>query len=104
MKIGVIIFSFYLLALSTMPCADVSQVQIAKAHSVTASAKHQHNNDFCTPFCICACCGQPVTSKINYPVAQTILKPDIFNKNIAINDQTFNSQFSASIWQPPKIS
>lgn len=102
-KFFTVIFSIYILLLSIAPCGDSIECdernQTEKSHN-----DHKHENENCTPFCICACCGQPVTSKINYPAVQTVSKPDIFNKNIAINDQTFNSQFSASIWQPPKIS
>jgi hypothetical protein len=101
MKIGVIIFSFYLLALSTMPCADVSQVQIAKTHSVTASAKHQHNNDFCTPFCTCSCCG-------GIAFYQSITSLQISFLSIDVDQiasiATFVSHDFQFIWQPPKIS
>ena len=93
----------YVLALSFAPCAD--ELECNEIYTTESShSKHTHEKENCTPFCICACCGQPVTSKINYPVAQTILKPETFNKSIAIYNQTFISQFSANIWQPPKIS
>ncbi len=103
MKFFTIIFSIYILVLSLAPCGD--NVECGEHNKTEKSHNnHKHENENCTPFCICACCGQPVTSKINYPVAQTILKPENFNNSKAIYTQTFISQFSATIWQPPKIS
>ena len=93
----------YILVLSLAPCGD--SVECGERNKTEKSHNnHKHENENCTPFCICACCGQPVASNINYPVAQTVSKPEIFNKSIAIYNQTFISQFNANIWQPPKIS
>jgi len=93
----------YILVLSLSPCGD--NVECDKSNKTEQSQNsHKHKKDNCTPFCICACCGQLVASKINYPVAQTILRPENLNKSIAIYNQTFISKFSDTIWQPPKIS
>ena len=103
MKFFTIIFSIYILVLSLAPCSD--SVECDEGNKTEQSHNnHKHENENCTPFCICACCGQPVASNINYPVAQTVSKPEIFNKSISIYNQTFISQFNANIWQPPKIS
>jgi len=90
--------------LSCVPCGDAGEQLLKADQKISAATSHEHSADLCTPFCICACCGQPVASNINYPVAQTILKPENLNNSKAIYTQTFISQFSATIWQPPKIS
>lgn len=82
----------YILVLSLAPCGD--SVECGESNKTEKSHnKHKHENENCTPFCICACCGQPVTSKINYPVAQAILKPVFFIKSIAI----YNKRLSRNL-------
>jgi len=67
MKLAIHIFTFYMLALSLVPCGDGGNgiVEIAK-HFFGAEHQHvsdhdQHSNgcgdDTCTPFCICSCCS-----------------------------------------------
>jgi hypothetical protein len=89
--------------LSFAPCGDNVECGERKKTEQSHNS-HKHENENCTPFCICACCGQPVASKIYYPIALTVLKPENFINCISIYNQTFISQFSATIWQPPKIS
>lgn len=104
MKFFTVIFSIYILVLSCVPCVDGGEKYIKLSPEISATENHKHTADLCTPFCSCTCCGQPVASKINYPIAQTVLKPENFKNSIAIYNQTFISQFSATIWQPPIIS
>jgi hypothetical protein len=93
----------YILVLSLAPCSD--SVECDEGNKTEQSHNnHKHENESCTPFCICACCGQHAFSKFNYPAEQSILKPENLCNSKAIYTQTFISQFSASIWQPPKIS
>ncbi len=93
----------YILVLSLAPCGD--SVECGERNKTEKSHNsHKHENENCTPFCICTCCGQPVASNINYPVVQTVSKPEIFNKSVAIYNQTFFPKYCANIWQPPKIS
>jgi hypothetical protein len=93
----------YILMLSFAPCGDSVECDVGNRTEQSHNS-HKHENENCTPFCICACCGQPVTSNINYPIAKNILIPENFNNCKAIYTQTFISLFSATIWQPPKIS
>jgi len=89
--------------LSFAPCSD--SVECNEGNKTEQSHNsHNHEKERCTPFCICACCGQHIVSKFNYPLAQSILKREISNNSKAIYTQIFISQFSATIWQPPKIS
>ncbi|RKS25734.1 hypothetical protein CLV94_0778 [Flavobacterium endophyticum] len=96
------ILSVYLLVLMVLPCND------AHAHPESAVLSHvsqlqneQHHEDFCTPFCICACCTTPIIMQsvavFEVPYFEnSYTKTPSFYKSIA-------SSFFGSIWQPPQL-
>ena len=107
MKIFSYILSIYLVVLSCLPCADVEASNFTHNLSTieTNSDNHSHDqeNDACSPFCICNCCGQSVLS---------YLPTVVFNFQTSIEEiETLNSfyksisysNFYGSIWQPPQI-
>lgn len=65
MKVFFSILAFYMMAVFVMPCTDVQQKEHVHdfAHSQPLSEgehqDHDHNEekDFCSPFCLCSCCG-----------------------------------------------
>jgi len=102
-KLFTILFSMYVLALSFAPCAD--ELECNEIYPTESShSKHTHEKENCTPFCICACCGQHVVNKFNYFTPQNKIKTAVIEEYKVIVNQTFISQFNANIWQPPKIS
>jgi hypothetical protein len=59
MKIFVILFSIYFLALSVMPCTDACDINISnssKSEFTKISNDQTNCKDVCSPFCSCACC------------------------------------------------
>ncbi|MEZ4773104.1 MAG: DUF6660 family protein [Bacteroidia bacterium] len=106
MKIFTLIFSFYLFALAVMPCSDKDDCKYQGADQSTfASTDHSdHDTDTenCSPFCMCACCGQSITN-IFYPTTLRNLTP-IATKYFPVYNASFVSEVYLSIWQPPKIS
>jgi hypothetical protein len=66
--------------------------------------QHPHDEEACSPFCSCACCGQTIpghvsiarysNNKVYLPGKTHPLTPDHF----------IESDFFGNIWQPPKIS
>jgi len=113
MKIATRIFTFYILALSIVPCSDGGSgiVEIVKHYfdieHQDFSDHEQHSNtcgdDNCSTFCICNCC----TAALDYPVKTAFkiktpsslpgLKPS-FSADIIL------SSFFTTVWQPPKFS
>ncbi|MGZ4034745.1 MAG: DUF6660 family protein, partial [Bacteroidia bacterium] len=61
-KILTLLFSFYILTLSCMPCCDKDDCKFPNANQQTlvcTDHSSQHNESgCCSPFCVCACCGQ----------------------------------------------
>jgi hypothetical protein len=105
-KFFTLIFSFYLLALAVMPCSDKDDCNYMSAdQSTLATTDHSdHDNDTenCSPFCLCACCGQSISSTF-YPTALYNLTP-VPTQDIPVYNAPFVSEVYLSIWQPPKIS
>lgn len=109
MKLLTVILSFYIFALSTIPCVDIEHDSAAhaKVNHTSEKEKHSHDkdSDLCSPFCICNCCGQQITltlvPSINYNFQ--VQFEEIKTSN-SIYTSAFNSTFYGSIWQPPQIA
>lgn len=107
MKIINFILSLYLIFLSCIPCSDTKEGIAINSVNVYSSNHENHshdtNDDSCSPFCVCNCCGQTI---INYHPAI------VYDFSVQIQElRTFNSNynsnlikiFSRSIWQPPQL-
>ncbi|MEN2401168.1 DUF6660 family protein [Flavobacterium sp. MC2016-06] len=106
MKWITIILSIYLIALSNMPCADMEVNSIVHQTAQFSSESHSHDkdNDLCSPFCACNCCGAQILS---YQSSISYNFPIVYNAiSVAVPDykSVFISNFYGSIWQPPQIA
>ena len=107
MKWIAIVLSLYLTVLSNMPCADVevgSAMHKTAQFSSEANHSHDKDNDLCSPFCACNCCGAQILTfqysvSYDFPAAHTIISTSLPNY-ISV----FTSNFYGSIWQPPQIA
>lgn len=108
MKLFSIIVSIYIVALSCLPCADLEVDSLA--HTTTNFSanhndhSHDKENDLCSPFCICSCCGSQIvslfqTDAINFPIPLKSIKTQL-----PTYKSVFASNFYGSIWQPPQIA
>ena len=105
-KVFTLIFSFYILALSCMPCSDKDDCNYMSADqstfATTDHSDHDSDTENCSPFCMCACCGQSFSSSFaSYSLA---LHVPVSLDKFPIYNASFVSEVYLSIWQPPKIS
>ncbi|SHG28387.1 DUF6660 family protein [Flavobacterium defluvii] len=107
MKWIAVLLSIYLMALSNMPCADMEvNSAMHKTAQFSSEDNHTHDkqNDLCSPFCNCNCCGAQVLS---YQTTVTYEFPSAYTQ-ISISLPSYNSvfisNFSGKIWQPPQIA
>lgn len=96
-----------------MPCQDMHDVvQVAESVSESVHDESQFNVDYhqdhdnstehCSPFCICACCGQAYSA---YSNQLTITTPSLVFKPSQCEILVGNVKGIASdFWQPPRIS
>ena len=98
-----LILSFFILVLSTVPCSDDMDCKEEGVELNADHTNHEHNDDTCTPFCACSCCG----------IAGIVLAaPKLFvnfqeGKKHTPTATEYHSDFISSyfysFWQPPKI-
>ena len=105
MKIFILIFSFYLLGLSCLPCGDKNECTVKATTTVSTPInhdKHSQDTEHCTPFCTCSCCAVSVSlpATVFYKIHKRIFP----TKKYPMYDVSYNSQVSFSIWKPPKLS
>lgn len=101
------IVSIYLVALSCLPCGDVATFNIENLSEKLNTAKENHShekeNDLCSPFCNCNCCGTQIANyykvtTINFTIVSKSIKTQLPSYK-----SKFISKFYGSIWQPPQI-
>ncbi|WP_416233534.1 DUF6660 family protein [Arcicella sp. LKC2W] len=108
MKFFSVIFSFYILILSLLPCNDTEDCKILNNGKENFAQidhhNHQADTESCSPFCICACCGSIIVFSFQCPIL-TIKDTSFFplNARIIIKNDSFASNFHGNIWQPPQI-
>ena len=112
MKLTIHLFTFYMFALSLVPCGDGGGgiVEIANhffgIEHQDSSDHDQHSNtcndDLCSPFCICSCCSSVLDAPVKLPFVVKSLTPAPGIKPSFVPDFTLSS-FPAFIWQPPKF-
>ncbi|TKK66317.1 hypothetical protein FC093_17175 [Ilyomonas limi] len=104
MKIFAFIMAVMVLALSVMPCADVTAAVNKNAKAVVSELNHQQDcpkSDDCSPFCQCACCT-------GFPINHTIVRITYLIFFEANPSGSFLPsepiKIALPIWQPPQLS
>ncbi|MCC7244415.1 MAG: hypothetical protein IT269_01945 [Saprospiraceae bacterium] len=111
MKFFCYIFSLYFLALSTMPCTDVHDMNPAAGNELASistnsheNCPHEKGNDDCSPFCVCSCCGHNFLE--TRPVKWIFQPPTFFEykgKCSFSYSRDWQSEYLKSIFRPPKV-
>ena len=104
MKIIAFIMAFLVLALNVIPCADtVNAANESKSKMVVAKSNSQKSDpqqDDCSPFCHCTCCG---TFSPNHSI--TVLSYIL--TYLSISKSSFLPadliEIALPIWQPPQL-
>jgi hypothetical protein len=102
MKIFAYILSFYMVALTLLPCVDLPEDNcVHTQHFSTQTSQTQHDaRDTCSPFCSCNCCSSPlvcITTRIEIE-SESRITEFVSGYRCGSLLQPF-----ASIWQPPKL-
>jgi hypothetical protein len=105
-KFLTVLFTCYIITLSFMPCNDADDCvqENAIEHSSVNSdhAEHEGDTENCTPFCMCACCGQ--SYHFEYFPASLGFESAILVLEESKYQATFISGYACSIWKPPQLS
>jgi hypothetical protein len=106
-KVLTLLFSFCLLALAVMPCSDNDDCKYEHKEktsnfATTDHSDHDSDTENCSPFCMCACCGQSFSN--SFVTFSLSLHSPVSLEKFPIYNTSFVSEVYLSIWQPPKIS
>jgi hypothetical protein len=102
MRCFTFIMAILVLSLSCMPCGDAQKVMVKKATRELAQAPHtQEHEDYCSPFCHCACCAG---FSINHQVAVLSQPWSPFAALHASRYIESIREVSIPVWQPPQLS
>jgi hypothetical protein len=108
MKYFWVLFSFFIFSLSVSPCCDDGGCEkTANSQVISSTFEHNHEDsdhkEICSPFCVCACCGNHVSTNKVLNTAYELTFVDIENHKPTYRTIQFSSKFEVSIWQPPQI-
>ncbi len=107
MKTIAFILSIFIFTIAVIPCDDGTDVAISEnvelTHFDDQSQNHsQSNDDDCSNFCLCQCCGTPIVipSLLTYnKIKETVLFSYSFHY-ISL----YSFDYSKGIWHPPTLS
>jgi hypothetical protein len=102
MKVFHILLSVYILVLSSLACSDM-EATTSKNETAQISSSHttSHEEEACSPLCICACCG----SLAVHSSERIQQKPqEIIFQNFSPVEEKSVIDISLSVWQPPKLA
>ncbi len=85
-----------------MECNTSMNTAIVAA--ATDHDNHQHEDESCSPFCSCACCGQ--VCYINFQLTNMAVVTSLANtaQYFMYTNSFLPSNLFGNIWQPPKCS
>jgi hypothetical protein len=93
--------------LTAYPCADKHNDSLVKSSNTQTSSRHNHShetdNDLCSPFCVCNCCGQQTLTFLEIQSFQFLVHFQEIKSSISFYKSTSFSNFYGSIWQPPQL-
>lgn len=108
-RVLMFIFSFYLVAISFMPCTDGALNSVREQTVITTNHEpthkehnHSHEGETCSPLCHCGCCSisvnqhQLVSNNISKPIFSSILV-------LASYQSLHPIGYLSKIWQPPRF-
>jgi hypothetical protein len=98
------ILSIIFLLLSCLPCADMEQDVSHNQVSINNESSHNHDNDACSPLCICNCCGSQGFAYTTVDAYNFVAVKTIIDKKVPEYKSILVSNFFGSIWQPPQIN
>jgi len=107
-KLVSILLASYILVLSCLPCSDSRECNINSPTTITKASgnhqDHQHEDEACSMFCSCACCGQIFVPHFQPMLIELSDTPHARKELFAYHNDRLPADFYGNIWQPPKLS
>ena len=102
------IFVLYFMTLILMPCTDIhaaASTNIGTKHvsSTHDSCPHEKETDFCSPFCVCNCCGQTSLMVQNRMAVSKVLIGSFKDALAFASEAHWPSEYLDRLFHPPKV-
>ncbi len=96
-----ILFAFYFLLLLVMPCADHKQENYTNTTEINRHKDEgKHEDENCTPLCVCSCCSTLVVIKdATSPVKQI----EVVKMCYTFCPEKETTSAPTPVWQPPRF-
>ena len=78
--------------------------QVVKTTHDHGNHSHDKENDLCSPFCNCNCCGSQIVSYFKVITFNFSVVSKEITTQLTSYTSKFTSNFYGSIWQPPQIA
>jgi hypothetical protein len=102
MKLLHIFLSIYILALSSLACTDADVSHVSSVSEISAAqSSDSHEDETCSPFCICACCGSVA---VHFSEKAPVKHQEFIFNRYFLSQESDVIDISFSVWQPPKIA
>ncbi len=95
-----ILFCFYFISLAVVPCGDKDDCNEI-IHNETSQNTGDHQDESCTPFCVCSCCA---THFVVIPFQEIGTQIAEINSIYTVQPESKISSAIIAIWQPPKLA
>jgi hypothetical protein len=94
-----------MLMLALLPCGDEVECVDSDRYEISFTNNnhqdHANHAENCSPFCICACCGQVLNVASAYHFNVKPRTP--IGRNLISYSDPYFEIIPQSIWQPPKL-
>ena len=97
MKIIAYILALTVFGLSVYPCSD--GLHCDEEQETTSHNHSEDENDDCSPFCVCACCGSTYMESKVKTIEPTIEQIDfLFTFHYSFH---YSFSYQSAVWHPP---
>ena len=84
-----------------MPCGDKDDCNEIKHEQTSQTGNNNHDDEICTPFCVCSCCATHFVMKDFMPALNQVAT---INTVYPVLKEPKTSSAILPIWQPPKLA
>jgi hypothetical protein len=100
-RIICLFFSLYALTLALTPCAD-GLCGGDDQHISSDAHEDEKQDDLCSSFCICSCCGYSAAD-VSFSYDEQLNSSATTPSLNSLYKTPFITDFSIDFWQPPKL-
>lgn len=103
-------FNIYLLVMACIPCTDIHAKEVLTSPNINLISIDKHTNcphetedDNCSPFCICSCCGHTLTTTPYNPIVLKVVQMLLVTQISYVSGDLICQEVYLHVWRPPIV-